>query len=55
MGTDHFGQSQELHTGIRALIQCKVVILPVKESHCGDKMSYLHNGISYTGKTTSLY
>ena len=28
-------------------------------SHCGDKTilrpSYLHNGISYTGKTTSLY
>ena len=30
-----------------------------KESHCGDKTilwpSYLHNGISYTGKTTFLY
>ena len=30
-----------------------------KKSHCGDKTilrpSYLHNGISYTGKTTSLY
>ena len=30
-----------------------------RKSHCGDKMilgpSYLHNGISYTGKTTSLY
>ena len=29
------------------------------KSHCGDKTilrpSYLHNGISYTGKTTSLY
>ena len=29
------------------------------KSHCGDKtillLSYLHNGISYTGKTTSLY
>ena len=28
-------------------------------SHCGDKTilrpSYLHNGISYTGKMTSLY
>ena len=30
-----------------------------RKSHCGDKMilrpSYLHNGISYTSKTTSLY
>ena len=30
-----------------------------RKSHCGDKMilwpSYLHNGISNTGKTTSLY
>ena len=30
-----------------------------RKSHCGDKMilrpSYLHNGISYTGKITSLY
>ena len=30
-----------------------------KKSNCGDKtilrLSYLHNGISYTGKTTSLY
>ena len=30
-----------------------------RKSHCGDKtilwLSYLHNGISYTGKTTSLY
>ena len=30
-----------------------------RKSHCGDKtilrQSYLHNGISYTGKTASLY
>ena len=30
-----------------------------RKSHCGDKTvvrsSYLHNGISYAGKTTSLY
>ena len=30
-----------------------------RKSHCGDKtilrLSYLYNGISYTGKTTSLY
>ena len=30
-----------------------------RKSHCGDKTilrpSYLHNGISYTGKTTSLH
>ena len=49
------------------LIQCKdastgIPIVPVyqyRNSHCGDKiilwLSYLHNGISYTGNTTSLY
>ena len=30
-----------------------------RKAHCGDKAilrpSYLYNGISYTGKTTSLY
>ena len=47
----------------RALIQYEDVVLPVyiyiySKSHCGDKTilrpSYLHNGISYTGKMTSL-
>ena len=32
---------------------------PYRKSHCGDKtviwLSYLHNGISYTGKMTPLY
>ena len=47
-------------TGIRALIQYKDDIsYQYKKSHCGAKTilrpSYLHNGISYTGKTTSLY
>ena len=32
---------------------------PYRKSHCADKTilrpSYLHNGISYTGKTASLY
>ena len=39
--------------------QYNAVYLPVWEIPCGDKTvvwsSYLHNGISYTGKTTSLY
>ena len=48
-----------MHT-TRAPIQYKDVILPVLEkSNCGDKTilrpSYLHNGISYTGKASSLY
>ena len=42
-----------------ALIQYKYVILQYRKSHCGDKTvvrsSYVHNGISYTGKMTSLY
>ena len=37
----------------------KMISYQYRKSHCGDKMilrpSYLHNGISYTGKTTSLY
>ena len=37
----------------------KVSSFQYRKSHCGDKtilrLSYLHNGISYTGKTTSLY
>ena len=34
-------------------------VMHTRKSHCGDKTilrpSYLHNGISYTGKMTSLY
>ena len=37
----------------------KMTSCQYRESHCGDKTiwrpSYLHNGISYTGKMTSLY
>ena len=37
----------------------KMLSYQYMKSHCGDKTilrpSYLHNGISYTGKTTSLY
>ena len=37
----------------------KMTSFRYRKSHCGDKTilrpSYLHNGISYTGKTTSLY
>ena len=37
----------------------KILSYQYRKSHCGDKTvvrsSYLHNGISYTGKTTSLY
>ena len=43
----------------RGLIQYKMPSYQYRKSHCGDKMIlrsfYLHNGISYTGKTTSLY
>ena len=49
-----------IETAPRALIQYKDAILPqYRKSHCGDKTvvrsSYLHNGISYTGKMRSLY
>ena len=37
----------------------KMTSYQYRKSHCGDKTilrpSYLHNGISYTGKTTSLH
>ena len=37
----------------------KMISYKYRKSHCGDKTilrpSYLHNGISYTGKMTSLY
>ena len=37
----------------------KITSHPYRKSHCGDKtivrLSYLHSGISYTGKMTSLY
>ena len=37
----------------------KMLSYQYRKSHCGDKTilrpSYLHNGISYTGKMTSLY
>ena len=37
----------------------KTISYQYRKSHCGDKTilrpSYLHNGISYTGKMTSLY
>ena len=37
----------------------KISSYQYRKSHCGDKTvvrsSYLHDGISYTGKTTSLY
>ena len=51
---------QRLRRPTRAPIQYKDGILPVKEIPlCGDKTilrpSYLHNGISYTGKMSSLY
>ena len=39
--------------------QYKMSSYQYRKSHCGDKTvvrsSYLHNGISYTGKTASLY
>ena len=44
----------------RALIQyIKISSYQYRKSHCGDKTvvrsSYLHNGISFTGKMSSLY
>ena len=42
-----------------AWINIKLPSYQYRKSHCGEKTilrpSYLHNGISYTGKMTSLY
>ena len=46
-----------IHTG--GWLYIKIWSYQYRKSHCGDKTilrpSYLHNGISYTGKMTSLY
>ena len=43
----------------RPWFNIKMSSYPYRKSHCGDKTvvrsSYLHNGISYTGKMSSLY
>ena len=43
----------------RAWFNIKMPSYQYRKSHCGDKTvvssSYLHNGVSYTGKMTSLY
>ena len=46
-------------SNIRARFNIKMTSYQYRKSHCGAKTiwrpSYLHNGISYTGKMTSLY
>ena len=46
-------------TGPGPWFNIKMPSYQYRKSHCGDKTilrpSYLHNGISYTGKITSLY
>ena len=43
----------------QGFVEYEDAILPVKEYHCGDKTilrpSYIHNRISYTGRTSRLY
>ena len=43
----------------QTIFNMKISSYQYRKSHCGDKTilgpSYLHTGISYTGKTTSLY
>ena len=51
--------SQCLHRLPGGWFNIKMLSYQYRKSHCGDKMilrpSYLHNGISYAGKMTSLY
>ena len=50
-------KQRSLESGPRFNI--KMSSYPLRKSHCGDqtvvRSSYLHNGISYTGKMSSLY
>ena len=54
----HTGQ-QWLRTSAGTRLNIKMSSYQYRKSHCGDKMvvrsSYLHNGVSYTGKMSSLY
>ena len=49
----------KLHHNSRVWFNIKMLSYQYRQSHCGDKTvvrsSYLHNGISYTGKMTFLY
>ena len=53
------GCPQRDHPWSGSWFNIKMISYQYRNSHCGDKTilrpSYLHNGISYTGKTTSLY
>ena len=62
----HFGSSPSaqhwvisLLVELRPWFNIKMTSYQNRRSHCGDKMvarlSYLHNGISYNGKMSSLY
>ena len=53
------GQTAENEVWSGPQFDIKMSSYQYRKSHCGDKTvvrsSYLHNGISYTGKITSLY
>ena len=57
-GSGHW-QMKSVVPGAGPWFNIKMTFYQHRKSHCGDKTilrpSYLHNGISYTGKTTSLY
>ena len=53
------GLSHLLSPEIRGWFNIKMPCYQYRKTHCGDKVilrpSYFHNGISYTGRMTSLY
>ena len=55
----HWNISMGCGLGSGAWFNINMLSYQYRKSHCGDKTvvrsSYLHNGISYTGKITSLY
>ena len=54
-----FSESAYWHSISGPWFNIKMTSYQYRKSHCGDKTilrpSYLHNGFSYAGKTTSLY
>ena len=57
--TSNISVTRRKNLGAWALIQYKLSSYQYRKSHCGIKTvvrsSYLHNGIPYTGKMSSLY
>ena len=59
LAPNYYQGSAIITTAPGGRLNTKMTFYQYRKSHCGDKTilrsSYLHNGISYTGKMSSLY